>query len=699
MARTARLVAGWLILYALTALAEAKPPRPMCEEGSTAMCVENTPTPAPTVTATAAPTATAPIPTPPPSDTIAPTAKILSPVGGAVVPAGSLQVTVEATDNVGVTGVRFMHNGVVVGTKNVAPWIFTYQNVQPPASTIGVFAYDEAGNTTYAENNITVVENFTPTPTTAPQATATPAPTVAPTAAPTPPSGDNMPIPPQATVDTTLPVSTGVVRAVPAGGNLQAALDAAQPGDVVELAAGATWTGKFIAKPKTGSAKIWVRSSRYAELPPKGGIGVRPSDAPKMAKLVSPNQDYALVIELMASNYHFTGLEVAAANTSSTSAMYGLISLGYTAAGQWATSLSQLSHNIVFDRMLVHGTPSGNCRRGVMLNSYSTAVIDSYFYDLHEQGADSQAIAGWNGPGPFLIENNYLEGAGENVMFGGSDAAIQNLTPSDITIRRNHFRKPSSWQSAPWVVKNHLELKHAQRVTIDSNVFDTMWPAGQQHYIVFTVRNQGGGNPWAVVQDVSFTNNKLINPIAAAGGNGPRGINFLAHDTTFPSGSQHSRRMLVSNNLFAIYPGDSFQVLGGEIDLVIQHNTADVGGIMTLSGSPKNERFIYRDNLTGTGTYGVYGDGVGCCQNGLNAYIQPGGVYTSNEMWGPWPTSGGATVSMYSGSYPGNFYPANEAAVVGADYRQTSAVHTGTDGQKIGANIDALEAATAGVVR
>ena len=33
------------------------------------------------------------------------------------------------------------------------------------------------------------------------------------------------------------------------------------------------------------------------------------------------------------------------------------------------------------------------------MNSRSTAVIDSYLSDFKEVGADSQAIAGWNGPG------------------------------------------------------------------------------------------------------------------------------------------------------------------------------------------------------------------------------------------------------------------------------------------------------------
>ena len=54
---------------------------------------------------------------------------------------------------------------------------------------------------------------------------------------------------------------------------------------------------------------------------------------------------------------------------------------------------------------------------------------------------------GWNGPGPYLIENNYLEAAGENVMFGGTDPSIPNLVPSNITIRRNLISRPLAWMS------------------------------------------------------------------------------------------------------------------------------------------------------------------------------------------------------------------------------------------------------------
>jgi hypothetical protein len=62
-------------------------------------------------------------------------------------------------------------------------------------------------------------------------------------------------------------------------------------------------------------------------------------------------------------------------------------------------------------------------------------------------GNDTQAICGWNGPGPYLIENNYLEGAGENVMFGGADPAIPDLVADGITFRHNLVSRPMSWRN------------------------------------------------------------------------------------------------------------------------------------------------------------------------------------------------------------------------------------------------------------
>ena len=50
----------------------------------------------------------------------------------------------------------------------------------------------------------------------------------------------------------TTAVANAATIAVPAGGDLQAALNAAQPGDVITLAPGATYTGNFVLPNKGG---------------------------------------------------------------------------------------------------------------------------------------------------------------------------------------------------------------------------------------------------------------------------------------------------------------------------------------------------------------------------------------------------------------------------------------------------------------
>ncbi len=52
----------------------------------------------------------------------------------------------------------------------------------------------------------------------------------------------------------TAPFAAGqTVRHVPAGGALQQAIDAAQPGDTITLEPGALYTGNFVLPNKTGN--------------------------------------------------------------------------------------------------------------------------------------------------------------------------------------------------------------------------------------------------------------------------------------------------------------------------------------------------------------------------------------------------------------------------------------------------------------
>ena len=243
---------------------------------------------------------------------------------------------------------------------------------------------------------------------------------------------------PRRLLDTRYAAPTGRTITVAAGGNLQAALDAAKPCDVVMLQAGATFPGSFVLPNKLGACWITIRSSAPdASLPPEG-TRITPTYARVMPKLVSPNNGAtALSTAAGAHHYRLIGIELTAAPTVAQT--NSIVALGDGSTAQ--NVLARVPHDLILDRVYVHGHATLNMQRCVSLQSASTAIIDSYLAECHGKGFDSQAICGWNGPGPFKIVNDYLEGAGENVMFGGADASIANLSPSDIEIRHNHFTR------------------------------------------------------------------------------------------------------------------------------------------------------------------------------------------------------------------------------------------------------------------
>src|SRR5690606_12364223 len=118
----------------------------------------------------------------------------------------------------------------------------------------------------------------------------------------------------------------------------------------------------------------------------------------------------------------------------------------------------------------------------------------------------------WQTPGPLKIVNNYLEGAGENIMFGGAAAGLQGVIPSDIEIRRNHCYKPLSWHASDaWTVKNLFEIKFAQRVLLEGNVLENNWHDAQVGYAVVIKADNQDSSPWVRTQDITVRYNIFKN--------------------------------------------------------------------------------------------------------------------------------------------------------------------------------------------
>jgi hypothetical protein len=505
---------------------------------------------------------------------------------------------------------------------------------------------------------------------------------------------------PRVYLDTSEIAPTGRTIQVAAGGDLQGALNSAQPGDLISLQAGATFVGPFTLPQKSGTGWIIVRTSSPDSSLPPFGQRIRPSFAPQLARIVTPTSEPALMTAPGAHHYRFIGIEFAL--QTGTTFAYELVRLGE--GGPPQTTTASIPHNLIFDRVYAHGTPTSELRRCFTLNSASTAIINSHLSDCHQTGVDSQAIGGWNGPGPFKIANNYLEGAGENLIFGGADPSIPNLVPSDIEIRGNHFYKPVSWKighaqygGIPWGVKNLLELKNAQRVLIIGNVFEHNWPHAQNGFaILFTVRNQDGMAPWSVVKDITFRFN-VVRRVAAV---------FNIHRTDDLQSSQPTERILIEHNLYHDVgtpewggSGILLQPNGGLIDLAFNHNTGFQGTHIIAagpSGGPGAVRFAFNNNIALNNEFGVGGDGTyGSPLTTLSTYF-PGAEFLKNAI------IGGAS-SNYP---PSNFFPANMGAVgflnhAAGDYRLAPGSpykNAATDGTDVGANIGELNANTAGAV-
>lgn len=102
------------------------------------------------------------------NDMIAPSVTLGSPLSGSTV-SGTLAVTANASDNVGVSKVEFYRNNVLQSTVAAAPYSYNWDTtgVTNGSYTLTAKAYDAAGNVTLSQGSVVTVSNA-PADTTAP---------------------------------------------------------------------------------------------------------------------------------------------------------------------------------------------------------------------------------------------------------------------------------------------------------------------------------------------------------------------------------------------------------------------------------------------------------------------------------------------------------------------------------------------------
>lgn len=580
---------------------------------------------------------------------------------------------------------------------------------------------------------------------------------------PPPPSGGNYDGPaelPRTYLQT--PVANtpapGSTTFVPAGGSLQTALNNANCGDTIELQAGATFSGIFTLPAKACDAQHWIivrTSAPDSSLPAEGtrmtpcyaGIASlpgRPSfncSSPQnvLAAIVDPqiNSTGPIVLASGANYYRLLGLEITRA--VGTGIDYQLVSVPSGAAG-----------HLILDRVWLHGTTQDDTKEAINFGGMTyAALIDSYATDFHctaVTGActDAKVIGGGNSQypgGPFKITGNFLEASGENILLGGGSATT---TPADIEIRHNHFFKPLTWlpgqpgfvggaSGHPFMVKNLLELKNAQRVLVEGNIFEYSWGGFSQpgYMLLLAPKNQASGCPICQVTDVTIRYNtfshagggfQLENVPDDNGAIGKDGERYSIHDVTVDD---------INKTLYAATPGSSngnfMQIISwwpvsGQIQhLKVDHVTAFPDPSAKLFPVTNNLSYPQMTDLTvtnsilGQAKYPVWssqGSATDCSVSLLPLTI-------FNTCFSPYTFNDNALINTGAGScgsqsctaasWPsGNFFPASPSAVgftnfnngIGGDYTllPTSPYkNAGSDGNDLGADINVIQNAIAGV--
>lgn len=540
----------------------------------------------------------------------------------------------------------------------------------------------------------------------------------------------------------------GHVYQIKEGQDLQQAINNAKCGDTLELQAGATFPGvfHFPKKPCDDAHWIVVRTSSPNEALPSESTILTPCYAGVaslpgrpdfhcsavrnvLAKLELDRKSEAgpVLFDDGANHYRFIGLEI-------TRGMPGLHMRNLV---QPAKPEDTADH-LVFDRLWLHGTAQDETKGGIHLSGTTDiGIVDSFFTDfhciaMHGSCIDSQAVNGGGGDhpgGPYKIVNNFLEASGESIMFGGAPAST---TPADIEIRHNHLFKPMQWRpgqpdfmgaadGSPFIVKNSLELKNAQRVLFEGNVLENTWGGFTQagFAILLTPVNQGGQCPECRVTDITLRYNKISHS------GGAMDIANVPGKTlsSATAGERYSIHDLVFDDIDNVtYKGFGSLALlisvGPPLSSIhIDHVTAFPPRVlMTVTNtSDKLKDFSITNSIFTAGQRGMFGAGGGpanCTQGtrdpaGVLNNCFANAIFKNNLIIGSaasWPP-GNMTVSDGAAAGLRDFHEGK-----GGDYRlcpkegapgckkPSRALAAGTDGKDLGADLEAIRRATDGVL-
>jgi hypothetical protein len=534
--------------------------------------------------------------------------------------------------------------------------------------------------------------------------------------------------------------SPGKSIRIGARADLAGAVEHAKCGDTLLLPAGAAFDLKVLpSKQCDDQHYITVRTDTPdSQLPPEGtrispawaGVPSLPGRPPFAQPSGGPAKLLATIVVrrpegvVVGDHIRFIGIEW----TAQDRIIYRLVTVEH-------------ANHVIFDRNWIHPGEGLELAHGVGMNdgAHTIAVINSYINGLNciavaGRCTDATALGGGRGAETvhtLKFYNNFLESAGENILFGGG---ASTTNPTDIEIRRNHLFRPMLWKEGepgyvptasghPYIVKNNFELKSAIRVLFEANLLENTWGGFSQTgwAILLTPVNQSDRCPVCRVNDVTIRFNRIRNVA---------GVLQLATALSKTGGAAADGGRYSIHDLFADdlhdkdYKGSGpFMILVSWTppihDVQVDHVTAFVTGALLaiVNAKDKLSNFAITNSVFSVGDRRLpvvtAGGGPEACASRTQAL---GSEAVLQACFDPYKFEKNLIITA-KGTFPkGNFVVGSPEAAGIRDLKGTIArdprlchakgpgcskaspgALAATDGRDVGADIDAVEAAIAGV--
>lgn len=316
---------------------------------------------------------------------------------------------------------------------------------------------------------------------------------------------------------------------------LQAAIDAAAPGDEIHVQSGFTYVDTYELPEKTCAAQndtcyITLRTgvtSTGAAVPassfPAADVRITPAYASVLAKFQTDvnNQPPINTVKpsgcgsppCVASYWKLQWLQfipddykggpfIQFGNNDNS---------GAVPSGDTQDRKADEPHHFIVDQVLMTGDPVNGNWRGMHIHARDVTVKNSYIKDIKSL-SDTQGIWSDNSTGNITLTNNYIEGNGENVLFGGSNPRmVFNATvlasPAPTTTTATLSANLPDWafvgQGMSIVVAGQTKYTHIVDFTGAAVTFETLPSAPSTGAAV---------NMSVVPRGITITKNHLFKP-------------------------------------------------------------------------------------------------------------------------------------------------------------------------------------------